>query len=146
MQAGTSADINKYGGGSRGSEGHRYGVPLVSAGSPSDCHSLSRGAPTTNIASFSSFHSGSPTLQREEEKKKENEPASEKMNGQRLSKSNKFRGINVQTSPGISKGAPDSKLFKPAVQSGDTSIRISNSDRIDRPRATTQAENELGGI
>lgn len=91
-------------------------------------------------------------VQGKEEKKKENEPVSEKMNevGERergservkkdLSKSNKFRGINVQTSPGISKGAPDSKLFKPAVQSGDTSIRISNSDRIDRPKATAQAE------
>lgn len=58
----------------------------------------------------------------------------------RASKSNKFRGINVQTSPGISKGVPDSKLFKSTVQSGDTSIRISNSDRIDRPAATVEAE------
>lgn len=57
----------------------------------------------------------------------------------RLSTSNKFRGINVQTSPDISKGAPDSKLFNSTVQRGDTSIRISNSDRIDRPVATMQA-------
>lgn len=57
----------------------------------------------------------------------------------RLSKSNKFRGINVQTSPDISKGAPDSKLFNSTVQRGDTSIRISNSDRINRPVATMQA-------
>lgn len=61
-------------------------------------------------------------------------------------KSNKFRKINGQTSPGISKGAPDSKLFKSTVQSGDTSIRISNSDHIDRPTATTQAEDRLRGI
>lgn len=46
----------------------------------------------------------------------------------------------MQTSPGISKGVPDSKLFKSTVQSGDTSIRISNSDRIDRPAATVEAE------
>lgn len=52
----------------------------------------------------------------------------------------------MQTSLGISKGVPDSKLFKPAVQSGDTAIRISNSDCIDRPRATAQAENGLRGI
>lgn len=64
----------------------------------------------------------------------------------RLSKTHKFTGINEQTSAGISKGAPDSKLFKAAVQSGDTSIRISNSDRIDRPTATTQREDVLKGI
>lgn len=64
----------------------------------------------------------------------------------RLSKSNKFRGINAQTSPGISKGVPDSKLFKSTVQSGDTSIRISNSDRIDRPTATAEAEDGRSGI
>lgn len=57
----------------------------------------------------------------------------------RLSKSNKFRGINLHTSPDISKGAPDSKLFNSTVQRGDTYIRISNSDSIDRPMATTQA-------
>lgn len=92
-------------------------------------------------------------MQQKDEKKKENEPARENMNGARAdrrwggvkrkrpSKSSTFRGINAQTSPGISKGAPDSKLFKPTVQSGDTSIRISNCDGIDRP---TAAERKLG--
>ena len=30
----------------------------------------------------------------------------------------------------------DSKLFKPALQSGDVSIRLCNSDHINRPQAT----------
>lgn len=64
----------------------------------------------------------------------------------RASKSNTFRGINVQTSPGISKGVPDSKLFKSTVQSGDTSVRISNSDRIDRPAATAGGGKRTGGV
>lgn len=74
------------------------------------------------------------------------ESGGESKKRKRLSKSNKFRGINVQTSPGISKGVPDSKLFKSTVQSGDTSIRISNSDRIDRPTATAEAEDRRSEI
>lgn len=67
---------------------------------------------------------------------------SERGEGKRksASKSNKCRGINVQTSPGKSKGVPDSELFKSIVQSGDASIRISNSDCIARPAATVEAE------
>lgn len=62
------------------------------------------------------------------------------MRRKEASKSNTFPGINAQTSPGTSKGVPDSKLFKSTVQSGDTSIRNSNSDRSDRPAATVEAE------
>lgn len=68
------------------------------------------------------------------------------MKRKKLSKSNKFRGINAQTSPGISKGAPDSKLFKSTVQSGDMSIRISNSNHINGPTATVKAEDAISGI
>lgn len=118
------------------------------------------------LRSFTSSTAAAPNQGSEDERraerareKKETEPVSEKINGatgrewrggerkrKRLSKSNKFRGINVQTSPGISKGVPDSKLFKSTVQSGDTSIRISNSDRIDRPTATAEAEDGRSGI
>ena len=74
------------------------------------------------------------------------ERVKERVKRKRLSKSNKFRGINAQILPGISKGVPDSKLFKSSVQSGDTSIRISNSQHIDKPTATVQAEDGLRRI
>lgn len=46
---------------------------------------------------------------REKESKRARERERQK-GRQRKSKSNKFRGINAQTLPGRSKGAPDSKL------------------------------------
>jgi len=64
----------------------------------------------------------------------------------RLSKSNTFRGINVHTLPCVSKGEPDSKLIELAVQSSDTSIRISNFDYIDRFPAAAVGRSDQRGI
>lgn len=89
----------------------------------------------------------SATNQHRGEKKKENEPARKKMNGVKERGGEREGACQSQThsedqyadSPCTSKAAPDSKLL-PAVQSGDMSIRISNSDRIDRPGAADNKE------
>ena len=41
---------------------------------------------------------------------------------------------------------PQSQSSQALLQSGDTSIRISNSDRIDRPRAKAQAKMRQGNL